>query len=272
MALLTICALSVLLLASSYLLFLEVRRFIQDRSPAPPPTPEEASLDRWNAGVVMLVAVVSIIGAMTAFWASNKFSDASTMSQQSLQEASQYQTVKAEQDGYVQFGARLSELYQEHTVAASQLYTEAATARQAGNPNGALLLEAQARVEGAQERALSPGFFCYEPTNYGSDGTVTYSISQEEQSEAEDACTQPDQDPSSLRTLDQAHVLALETSAASERSTAEDVVLSGALLIVAVFFMTLSYLGWRHRRIPSLAAGVLSLAGALAVAVSAGLS
>ena len=52
----------------------------------------------------MLVAGLSIVGALLAWWASSEFSLASSLSQQALQEATQYQTVKAEQDGYVAFG------------------------------------------------------------------------------------------------------------------------------------------------------------------------
>ncbi len=74
------------------------------QGPAPPPTPEEAALDRWNAGVVMLVVGLSVVGTILAFWASSQFSSASGLSQQAVQEVTQYQTVKAEQDGYVDFG------------------------------------------------------------------------------------------------------------------------------------------------------------------------
>ena len=261
-----VAVLAVLLVAATSLLVAEWRRYRLDRAPAPPPTPEEASLDRWNAGVVMLVAGISISGALLAWWAAADFSAAADASQQALAEAGQYQTVKAEQDGYVDFGARLAESYQEHTVAASQLYSEAAVAWASGQQDVALQLESQARSEAAQARALYPGFICYWPA-YGLSrgGRVSFDVAQQKASEAQGACTQADQDPTALRTLAPGAVARVEGSAAADRSKAEDIVLAGALLIVAVFFMTLSYLGWRHRRAHSLTPGVVSVAAALVV-------
>jgi hypothetical protein len=218
----------------------------------------------------MLVAGLSVVGAILAFWASSQFSSASGQSQQAVQEVTQYQTVKAEQDGYVDFGARLNELYQEHTVAESALYNQAASAWAEGKPSLARSLEAMARVEGAQERALIPGFVCYWPSGRGTGGSVLYDQTELRASEVESPCVQPGQDPSALRTLDAAHTSALETSAASDRSRAQEIVMAGAFVIVAVFFLTLSYLGWRHRRARSLATGVVAMAVALGVTVLAG--
>jgi hypothetical protein len=220
----------------------------------------------------MLVAGLSVVGAILAFWASSQFSAASGLTQQAVQEVTQYQTVKAEQDGYVDFGARLNEIYQEHTVAESTLYSEAAAAWAKNEPTQARALEARARVEGAQERALIPGFVCYWPSSPGSGGSVLYDQTDLRASEVESPCVQPGQDPSGLRTLDSAHTGALETAAASDRSQAQKIVLAGAFVIVAVFFLTLSYLGWRHRRARSLAAGVVAMAVALGVTVLAALA
>jgi hypothetical protein len=220
----------------------------------------------------MLVAGLSVVGAVLAFWASSQFSSASGLSQQAVQEVTQYQTVKAEQDGYVDFGARLNETYQEHTVAESTLYSEAAAAWAQDQPTEARALEARARVEGAQERALVPGFLCYWPSSRGSGGSVLYDQAGLRASEVESPCVQPGQDPSALRALDSGHISALEVAAADDRSRAQEIVLAGAFVIVAVFFLTLSYLGWRHRRARSLATGVVAMAVALGVTVLAGLA
>lgn len=272
MPVLVTCALVVLVLGGLLLLRLEWRRYRADKAPAPPPTPEEAALDRWSAGVVMLVAGLSVVGALMAFWASSEFSSASGLSQQAVQEVTEYQTVQAEQDGYVDFGARLNETYQEHTVAESTLYAEAAAAWADHEPAPAGALEAQARVEGAQERALIPGFVCYGPSSRGRDGSVLYDQASLRASGIESPCVQPGQDPSALRTLDSAHTSALEVTAASDRSRAQEIVLAGAFVIVAVFFLTLSYLGWRHRRARSLGTGVVAMAVALGITVLAGLT
>jgi multidrug efflux pump subunit AcrA (membrane-fusion protein) len=266
------CTLAMLFILGAFLLRLEWRRYRFDRSPAPPPTPEEAALDRWNAGVVMLVAGLSIAGALLAWWASSEFSLASTVSQQALAETTQYQTVKAEQDSYIDLGSKLAEQYQQHTVAESSLYQQAASAISAGQTDVARQLEAEARAEGAQARALAPGFVCYWPYSPGTDGSIGYDETAQQGKEVADPCVQPGQDPTALQTLDPAHVSTLESTARADRSTAEEIVMAGALVIVAVFFLTVSYLGWKHRRAHTLAPGVLAIGASFCVALIAGLA
>ena len=268
---LAVCALTVLVLGGCYLMTREWRRYRADRSPAPPPPPEEAALDGWNAGMVMLVAGISIVGAFLAFWAANDFSNASSSSQQALQEATQYQTVKSEQDGFLNFGAELSQALEEHTVDESGLFNKAASAWSAGDAQLAGELEAQARVQGAAERALAPGFTCYWPSA-GLEGTLDYNLAGLRASEIESPCVLPDQDSTSLRTLNPAHQAALVNAATNDRSKAEAIVLSGAFLILAVFFLTISYLGSRHRRLYFLTPGVASVAVALGLSAALGLA
>jgi len=64
----------------------------------------------------------------------------------------------------------------------------------------------------------------------------------------------------------------LTNSAANDRSHAEAVVLAGALLILAVFCLTVSYLGPKHRRTLAVSPGVVSIAAALVVAAALGTS
>jgi hypothetical protein len=272
MAVLVSAALALLLLRGGHLLGVEWHRYRADPSRGELPTPEEAARDRWNAGVVMLVAGLSVIGALLAFWASSEFSSASGLSQQAVQDVTRYQTVKAEQDSYLQFGARLNVSYQEYSVGQSNLYAEAASAWDDNQPGEARALEAQARVDGAAERALIPGFVCYWPSSRGRGGSVYYDQAALRVSEVETPCVQPGQDPSSLRTLSTSQADALEHGAAADRSRAEDVILSGAFVIVAVFFLTVAYLGWRHRRARTLGAGVVAIGIALAVSALVGLS
>ena len=57
-AAIVVSLLSLLVVAGAYFLYQEWRRYKLDKAPAPPPTPEEAALDRWNEGVVIVVAGV----------------------------------------------------------------------------------------------------------------------------------------------------------------------------------------------------------------------
>lgn len=265
-------ALGFLLASGCWVLLQEIRRYRADRAHAPAPEPEEAALDRWNAWVVMVVAGISVVGALLAFWASADFSAASSASQQAVQEATQYQTIKSEQDGFINFGADLTQTVQEHTVQESTLYKEAAAAWSSGQASLAQQLEADARAEGAVERALISGYTCYWANLPGPGGVMQYNIAELQASEVESPCVLPGQDSSSLRTLGPSHQQALTNSAANDRSHGEAVVLAGALLILAVFCLTVSYLGPKHRRSLAVSPGVVSIAAALVVAAALGTS
>lgn len=254
----------VIIAAASLLLRSEWKRFRLDRSPGKPPKLEEAALDRWNARVVVLVAAMSVMGALLAWWASATFADAQLLDQRSLQQTNQYQTTKAIEDSKIAFGARLTQIYEQHTVAESNLYTQAAAAWSRGNERLALALEAEARVEGAQERVLDPGFLHYSPGFPGSGGAVAYSVSEQE--------TNAVFESQDLRTLDPAHVAVVEASAASARARGETIVLGTVLIFAGVFFFTLAYLGGRHRRVRAFAPGILGAVGALVVVVVATLT
>jgi hypothetical protein len=270
--LISVGALGFLLAIGCWVLLQEIRRYRADRAHAPAPEPEEAALDRWNAWVVMVVAGISVVGALLAFWASADFSAASSASQQAVQEATQYQTIKSEQDGFINFGADLTQTVQEHTVQESTLYTEAAAAWSSGQASLAEQLEADARAQGAVERALISGYTCYWANLPGAGGVMQYNVAELQASEVESPCVLPGQDSSSLRTLDPSHQQALTNSAANDRSHAEAVVLAGALLILAVFCLTVSYLGPKHRRSLAVSPGVVSIAAALVVAAALGTS
>ncbi|HTW10277.1 MAG TPA: hypothetical protein VME46_22425 [Acidimicrobiales bacterium] len=265
-------ALALLCAWGLHLLRLEWKRFAVDKKPAPAPTPEEASLERWSAGVVMLVAGLSIVGAVMAFWASGKFSDANDLSQQAVQEVTQYQTIKGEQDGYLSFGERLTESLQEESVAESSAFSQAAAAWSGGQYAQAEALEARARVAAAGQRALAGGYLCYWMTTFGPGGSVVYNVSQQQVLEAERPCTWAGQDDTALRTLANGQANSLESAAETDRSHAEDIVLAGAFLILAVFFMTISYLGRKHRRLLPLTAGVGAMALALGVSTAVALA
>ena len=256
--------LALIIAAASLLLRTEWRRFRVDRSPGKPPKLEEAALDRWNARVVVLVAAMSVMGALLAWWASATFADAQVLDQRALQQTNQYQTTKAIEDSKIAFGARLTQIYEQHTVAESNLYSQAAAAWSRGNERLALALEAEARVEGAQERVLDPGFLHYSPGFPASGGAVSYSVTEQ--------ATNALFESQDLRTLDPSHVALVESNAASTRARGEIMVLGTVLIFAGVFFFTLAYLGGRHRRVHTFTPGILSAAGALAVVLVATLT
>jgi len=76
-------------------------------------------------------------------------------------------------------------------VLESALYSQAASAWAGGDHALARSLESMARVEGAQERALIPGFVCYWPSSRGTDGSVLYDQAGLRASEVESPCVQP---------------------------------------------------------------------------------
>jgi hypothetical protein len=124
----------------------------------------------------------------------------------------------------------------------------------------------------AQQRALSYGFLCYWPEAFEANGSIDYDVPALRVWELESPCVQPGEDSASLRTLGDAEASALESSAAHDRSEAQEIVLAGAFVILAVFFLTLSYLGRKHRRVGPLGVGVVAVAVALGVSLVAGLS
>ena len=270
MAVLVTCALAVLLLGGLFPAAPGVAPLPGRPSPAPPPTPEEAALDRWNAGVVMLVAGLSVVGAIIAFWASSQFSSASGLSQQAVQEVTQYQTVKAEQDGYVDFGARLNELYQEHTVAESTLYCQAAAAWAGGTGRWPAPWRrgTRRRRPGARPHPGVRVLLAFQPgTPAGRSCTTRPGCGPARWSRP--ACS-PARTPRRCAPWTPPIPTPSRPAPPPTAPGAQEIVLAGAFVIVAVFFLTLSYLGWRHRRARSLATGVVAMAVALGVTVLAG--
>jgi hypothetical protein len=239
-----------------YLLRVEYVRFHADPSPAPPPLPEKAALQPWHARMAMLIAGLSVLGALLVWQASSTFGTASNLSQQVLQDTTQYQTELAVQNSRIEFGARLSLLYQDDLFTETQLYKLARSYRSINNVNEALQLEAEARVDGAQERAFDPGFLYYSPTA-SSSGAVTYSPADEE--------TVAEEQNRDLITLDPAHATTIESQVSADRSKGQRIVLATALFVAAVFFLTVANLGWRHRRIRTMIPGVLAVVAGVAV-------
>ncbi len=248
------------LLGAGHLFGVEFKRFRADPTPAPPLPPEKAALETWHARMALLIASLSILAALNVWLASSVFGSASDLGQQVLQDQTQYQTVLAVQNSRIEFGDRLTLLYQEHLSTEDQLYKIAASDRAAGDTQGARQLEAEARVEAAQERALDTGFLYYSP-HVESNGIATFNSAEE--------LAVAREENRELIALDPSHLASIETQVSSQRNEGQNVVLATALFVTAVFFFTVTNLGWRHNRWRTMAPGLVATAAGLALLTAA---
>jgi hypothetical protein len=236
----------------------EWRRYRVDRSPRPPLSADEREGDPFHTGVAVLIAAVSVAGAVLAFQASTVFGDASELSGRSIQERTQLSKEAGFVDTKIDFGARLATIYQEHLRTVTELERLAAAARAAGDGPRAQRLEADLRVERAATRVIDAGFLGpYRPDV--DDGAVTY---DRERLRAREAITNPD-----LRTLDPA-----ATQAEAERARRKGLALLGvgALFGLVLLLLTVTNLGPVHRRLRALVPAVALTAVAFALLAGTG--
>jgi hypothetical protein len=231
-----------------FLLVAEVRRYRSDPSPAPPARLDRAALEPWHRAVVVLIAGLAIASALLAWRSSTSFGSASGLDSQVLRDTALYQGELGLQDGRIDFGAHLSLLEQEHHMAATQLLNLADKYQTNGNTNLANQLEANAHVEAAQARVFDNGYLRYSGTS-NADGTVTYDRAQQEKI----AVASDD----ALRTLGDQHAAELRHLASIDRTRAQQIALTTALFVAAMFFLTVANLGWRHRRLHALVPALL---------------
>jgi hypothetical protein len=248
------------LLGAGHLFRVELLRFRADPAPAPPLPPEKAALESWHARMALLIASLSILAALNVWLASSAFGGASDLGQQVLQDETQYQTVLAVQNSRIEFGARLSLLYQQHLFTEDQLYNEATADRDVGNTNEALQLEAEARLEGAQERALNTGFLYYSPETTLS-GASKFNVPEEKAVAKEEH--------RDLIALDPSHLSTIQSEVNGDRNEGQQIVLATALFVAAIFFFTVTNLGWRHHRWRTMTPGLVATAAGLALLTAA---
>jgi hypothetical protein len=254
--LVVICVLGgVAVAAALFLVVLELRRYLVDRTPLPPLSPDESARDHWNAWTADLIAALSVVAALLAWQASQTFGAASALDNLALQQSALYQAQQAFADSAIQFNARLTQLQQQHLIAEARLYGQVGGA---SNAIGAEL-RAEAHVEGAQARAFQQAFGAYVPA-YAADGSETFDRTAQTQFARN---LIPD-----LRILDAAHVAAVQAQAGVVRASAEKIVLAGALFIAGVFFMTIARLGWRNRRLQAAIPGTVAAIAGLVVLVA----
>ena len=210
----------------------------------------------------MVIAGLAIVSALLAWRASTAFGAASGLGSQALRDAAQYQNAQTVEDGKIDFGAHLAVLDQEHQLAAQQLFDLANQQRAAGNTSVADTLEAQARVEGAQARAVHANYDYY-AGSLNDDGTVSY---KPEADRALAVATNTD-----LRTLGAEHVAAMQRQASALRARAQQGTLAAALFVATMLFLTAANLARRHRRLPALAVGLCAACAGVVVLATAGL-
>jgi hypothetical protein len=237
-----LCAATGLLVVGGVvLLIVEFRRYRQDRSPAPPLAPEQAGRDHWSMFLLDLVACLSILAAVISWQASSAFGTAAGMDSQSVQQAASYQAAAAKWESIVEFEARITAQYQQYTLQAAQLRTQAAALR-GSDPSTADLLLARARVDEAEASAFANAYLLAPPTSGPTPGSKVY-----DRRASQTLALQFDIE---YRTL-QAVAAQLRTQAATTRGRAQTLVLAGALLAVAIFFWTVCRLVRLHRRLPA---------------------
>ena len=260
MAVLLVALTAVTVVGCLYLVVAEWSRYSKDRAPQPPIDPELAASDRWHNGVTYAIAALSIVGALLAWQASEGFDGAGDLSRQAVDQGVRYQSVRSASDGRIDFDARLALIYQEHLRLERSFYTRADELRAAGDNAGAARLEAEARVEGAQARLIASSFLSYFPI-VAEDGSV--SVDRDANAGVARA------GDTDLRTLDPANVRAVTQEAGETRRTAQQLVVAGALLIAAMFFLTVADLGWLHRRLLAAVPAALATVAALVILVVA---
>jgi hypothetical protein len=128
---------------------------------APPAEPDVVATpqrsDRFRTWIAVLIALVSILGAVVAFSGTLAEQEARRLDQQGIQDAARQQQIVTDLQATVNADLRYLAPYQEHLKAA-QVLDEQATSLDATDPSGAALLRAQAQSERVLARTLQ-GFF-----------------------------------------------------------------------------------------------------------------
>ena len=134
--------------------------------------PEEERSDPFRTRIAVVIALVSIAGAFVAARASILSVRASDLDQISLQQLVQQQQLLADIEGQVAQDLRLFARYQERVLAWRLLERDARSVRRE-HPSLADRLEADARTELAIARSMRP-FFNFQPDLGDDQGRVKY--------------------------------------------------------------------------------------------------
>jgi len=208
-----------------------------------------------NARAVLLAVLIgfaSVLSAVIAWQASLSAIQASRYGSLAAQQLTRSQQIEAELRGLVDQDLRFVNLYQEHSLAARELASQADTLRST-DPNAAdeLDLEAQARSDLA--RAMRPFFLAAGNVQLSDDGTVVYDV--------DFVLTNLEQGNLELRELRTSNAKALADQADTR---AVGLSLVAAVVVAALFFLTIAQVARTRRRVQSAfiaAGGLLVLIG-----------
>ena len=216
-------------------------------SPAPPP-PEsspEHPRDRFRIRVAALIAIVSIAGAVVAWRASVSSIHAAALDQEAEQQLLQQQQREALLKGQVANDLVVFARYQEHVRAWRLLAAKADDVRK-GDPDLANSFDTQAQGELALARTIRPYFQAGTPDFGDASGAVVYDpqfvLRNLVGSDPQLAVLHPEE------TFEEAH---------AAHTKVVDLIAIVALLIAAVFLLTLAQFARRRIRMVFAGAGVL---------------
>ncbi|MFL5799922.1 MAG: hypothetical protein ACJ77A_18590 [Actinomycetota bacterium] len=215
------------------------------------PGPDPGTADHFRAWVAVLIAVVSILGAVVVWRASVDSSDASDLGQQGIQQLILQQQKRGDIEAGVARDFRLFADFQEHVLNWRSLLTQADQAQ----PTDAALaadLRQQARRELSAARAIRPLIQAFDQPDYGNaNGTVTFDPARQAAA-LEDADLE-------LTGLHPARAFAGEEST-HRRSL--HLVGVAVLFAAALLFLTLAQVARRGPRAIFAAAGIVVMIGA----------
>jgi hypothetical protein len=197
-------------------------------APPPPETPHDAARDRFRIRVAVLIALVSISGALVAWRASVSSINAAALDQEAEQQLLQQQQREAVLKGQVANDLIVFSRYQEH-VKSWRLLSKKAEQLRPHNPALADSFDTQAQGELALARSFRSYFQAGTPDFGNASGDVAYDpafvLRNLLQSDPQLAVLHPD------TTFEEAH---------HAHGVTVDLVAIVALLIAAVFLLTLA--------------------------------
>jgi hypothetical protein len=218
--------------------------------PPSDPEPPHGHSDSFRIRVAVLIAVVSIAGALVAWRASLASIHAAALDQDAEQQLVQQEQRRAALEGQVANDLQLYGRYQEH-IKAWRLLSAQADRIRSHNPDLAITLGAQAQNELGLARTLRPFFQAGLPDFGDDNGTVVYDpqfvLRNLFTGDRELAVLDPDE---VFEEADDAH------------GKTVDLVAIVALLIAAIFLLTLAqFVRSNNRRLLAGAGAVVALAG-----------